>query len=49
MKQAKTKDKTLIRERIMQSLLASFRIEGINIPQEKALATLKKVVINLEK
>ncbi len=48
MKYAK-KDKKLTRERIMQSLLASFRIEGINIPQEKALATLKKVVINLER
>ena len=49
MKHPKTKEKKINRERIMQSLLASFRIEGINIPQEQALAAFKKVVVNLER
>ena len=48
-KQVKTKDKKTTREQIMQSALASFRIEGINITEEKALAALKKVELSLEK
>ncbi len=48
-KQINTKDKKALREQIMQSALASFRIEGINISKEKAFATLKKVEVNLEK
>lgn len=48
-KQVKTKDKKVTREQIMQSALASFRIEGIDITEEKALAVLKKVVLTLGK
>ena len=48
-KQGKTKDKKVAREQIMQSALASFRIKGITITEEKALATLKKVELTLEK
>lgn len=48
-KQAKIKDKKITREQIMQSALASFRIEGINITKENALAALKKVELSLEK
>jgi len=33
----------LLRERIVESMVASFRIEGIVIPPEKAAATLKKL------
>ena len=46
-KQIKTNDKKNAREQIMQSALASFRIEGINISKEKASATLKKVELSL--
>lgn len=38
-----------LREQILQSMMASFKIEGINIPIEAALATLKKVELNLGK
>jgi len=48
-KPSKIKDKKIIREQIMQSALASFRIEGICITEEKALAALKKVELSLEK
>lgn len=48
-KPVKTKDKKIIREQIMQSAVASFCIEGINITKEKALATLKKVELSLER
>lgn len=48
-KQRKTKDENILREQIMNSALASFKIEGINISKEKALATLKKVELSLEK
>ncbi len=45
--QKKGKDKKSSREQIMQSTLASFRIEGINIPKEMALIALKKVELSL--
>ena len=45
----KTKDKKSAREQIMQSALASFRIEGINISKERALSVLKKVELSLGK
>jgi hypothetical protein len=46
-KSKKGKNKKISREQIMQSALASFRIEGINIPNEMALLTLKKVELSL--
>ena len=42
-------DKTLVREQILRSLLASFKIEGIHIPLNTAQAILKKIEVNLEK
>jgi hypothetical protein len=42
------KDKPL-REQILQSMLASFKMEGINIPADAAVAVLKKVAIKLGK
>ena len=47
--QKKENDKKSAREQIMQSALASFRIEGINISKEKALIALKKVELSLGK
>ena len=41
--------KSSSREEILRSVVASFRIEGINISAEQALATLKKVEANLGK
>jgi hypothetical protein len=38
-----------LREQILHSMMASFKIEGIKIPIETALATLKKVELNLGK
>jgi hypothetical protein len=38
-----------VREQILHSMIASFKIEGIHIPADKALATLRKVELNLEK
>ena len=32
-----------LREKIVESMVASFKIEGIIIPPEKAAATLKKL------
>ena len=46
-KAKKGKNKKISREQIMQSALASFRIEGINISREMALLTLKKVELSL--
>jgi hypothetical protein len=43
------KDKMSLREQIMHSTIASFKIEGINIPLDKALAALKQVELNLGK
>ena len=48
-KERKVKDKKPSREQIMQSAIDSFRIEGINISKEMALATLKKVELSLGK
>jgi len=42
------KDKALTREQILQSMLASFKIEGINIPTDLANATLKKLKLHWE-
>ena len=38
-----------LREQILQSMMASFKIERINIPIDVALASLKKVELNLGK
>jgi len=46
-KSKKGKTKNTSREQIMQSTLASFRIEGINISKEMALSALKKVELSL--
>jgi hypothetical protein len=46
-KPIKVKNKKISREQIMQSALASFRIEGINISKEMALLALKKVELSL--
>jgi hypothetical protein len=43
----KEKNKKVSREQIMHSALASFRIEGINIPKEMALLALKKIELSL--
>ena len=48
-KTKKGKDKKSSREQIMKSALASFRIEGINISEEMALLTLKKIELSLGK
>ena len=40
---------TTLREEILHSLLNSFKIEGINISETKALASLRKVELNLGK
>ena len=38
-----------LRQQIMKSMLASFKIEGIIIAEDMALATLKKVELSLGK
>lgn len=38
-----------LREQILKSLIASFKIEGIDIPLSVAEQALKKVEINLRK
>ena len=38
-----------LRKEILNSMLASFKIEGILIPLEKATKTLQKVELNLGK
>jgi len=43
------KDRASTREQIIQSMLASFKIEGINIPADLANATLKKIEVTLGK
>jgi hypothetical protein len=43
------KNETTLREQILQSMMASFKIEGINISKDSALATLKKVELSLGK
>jgi len=42
----KTKDKGKVREEIVASAIASFRIEGITICQEAAMKILKKIEFN---
>ena len=37
------------REKILESLLASFKIEGIDIPKQFAAMTLKKLELTLGK
>jgi hypothetical protein len=51
MKSASKKDNkiTTLREQILKSLIASFKIEGIEIPLSVAEQTLKKVELNLGK
>lgn len=44
-----TKKDESLREQILQSMLASFKIEGINISQDAASIALKKVEFNLGK
>lgn len=39
----------LLREKILKSMIASFKIEGINISSGDAAAALKKVSLSLEK
>jgi hypothetical protein len=48
-KPKKGKDRKSSREQIMESALASFRMEGIFISKEMALLTLKKVELSLGK
>jgi hypothetical protein len=49
MKSTPKKDNKIgnLREQILKSLIASFKIEGIDIPLNVAEQTLKKVEINL--
>ena len=49
MKIRKAKDKKEVRKQILESALASFRIEGIHIPKATALNTLKKIELTLGK
>ncbi|MDN3580448.1 hypothetical protein [Mucilaginibacter flavus] len=44
-----TKQNNSLREDILKSMVASFRIEGIHISDEKATAALKRVELNLGK
>ena len=49
-KSKKSADSTKsLREQILKSMLASFKIEGINIPADLAISALDKVEINLGK
>jgi hypothetical protein len=43
------KQNNSVRQEILKSMIASFKIEGIDISAEKASATLKKVELSLEK
>ena len=51
MKSTSKKDSKIntLREQILKSLIASFKIEGIDIPLNVAEKTLKKVELNLGK
>jgi hypothetical protein len=46
---AKNKSKAVVREQILESMIASFKIEGIIINHEVALNILKKIQLSLEK
>ncbi|MHA4895734.1 hypothetical protein ACXZ1K_13355 [Pedobacter sp. PWIIR3] len=43
------KDKASLREKILKSMVASFRIEGIDISEAAAASALKKITLSLEK
>ena len=43
------KNSESLREKILKSMVASFKIEGINISNAAAAASLKKVELNLGK
>ena len=45
----KSKKGQSLREQILKSLMASFKIEGIDIPLNVAEQTLKKIELNLGK
>ena len=49
MKRKTTKKDKSLRQQILQSMLASFEIEGIHIPVDLAVATLRKVELTLGK
>jgi hypothetical protein len=42
-------NRTEKRAQILRSAIASFRIEGISISNQEAIAVLKKIELNLEK
>ncbi|WP_293310695.1 hypothetical protein [Pedobacter sp. UBA5917] len=44
----KQKKIDLLRMEIMESMLASFKIEGISIAHDLAVSTLKKIEFNLK-
>ena len=48
-KKSTKKTSKVRREQILKSMLASFKIEGINIPLDFAQTTLKNIQINPEK
>lgn len=48
-KKISKKEKSFVRAQILQSMVASFKIEGIYIPADLANATLKKIEVILEK
>lgn len=43
------KKEASVREQILQSMVASFKIEGITIPADLANSALRKIEISLEK
>ena len=43
------KKNQFLREQILKSMIASFRIEGIEISSEKAAKILEKVEVSLER
>jgi hypothetical protein len=43
------KDKISLREKILKSMVASFKIEGINISDDEAASALKRISLSLEK
>jgi hypothetical protein len=43
------KDKAFLRAQILKSMVASFKIEGINISDEAAASSLKRIAVSLEK
>jgi hypothetical protein len=43
------KTKKELRKEILNSMVASFKIEGINISPDRAISTLKKLETTLEK